>query len=85
MRYFLTRRDLRLLKKLSSVQLEHSGQSIKAGTTVTLGEPVEFSYDHDVLNALEVQEFPGMFILERDTDRTYWLCAGEELASKSIH
>jgi len=69
-------RDLRLLRKLSSVQLGHAAESITAGTLVSLGEPEEFAYDHSILVALPVLDRPGMFILKRDIDPEYWMCFG---------
>jgi hypothetical protein len=86
MRHVLISQNLRLLEKNTRVTLGHAaGQSIPAGTMVTLGEPEEYWYDHRVQIAFPVVEFPGKFILERDIDQPYLLTIEKTNSQQTVH
>ena len=74
----LITKSLRLLGCSKKSQfLHHTGGKLAEGTEIEVGEPEQYSYDHDTVTALPIVGSNGsLYILSRDVDPEYWMCSG---------
>ena len=88
MKRVLIDKELRLLRGrrgMATVLLSHAGESLLPGSEILVDDEVEAGYDHQQLRALPLVERPGLYILSRDVDPEYWMCAGRIIQHEAVH